>query len=514
MNRRTFLQMLSNVAIAPVLSGIPSGANATDEIFPEQVGLNITGMSYWATEQAFSNLAYNASPWRVQVKDAPFTWDTPLPPMTKDGYPTRVPAGSFVESFLIFTAHRKNLPVQLSVHYDGKGKLGYIAGAELESRSPGRDDVRNLRKDAPFTSMVMETDPTDPIRNIRVYERGPIPKETFRAPFLDRLSGMSTLRFMDWMGTNNSKVQSWSDRPRPGQFGKSELGVPLEHMIELCNLVKSDPWFNMPHLADDDYVRHFAEQVRKDLDPDLKIHVEYSNEVWNTSFDQADHARSRGLALGFSTNDYEAQLRYYAQRTNEILAIWEDVFGAARQRIVGVYSAQSVNVWTSETILSWKGVKAHADVLAIAPYFGGGFGAPDRQEEVSRWSLNRLFSALENEVETDNKKTIQEQAAIAKQYGVKLYAYEGGQHLVGSSGAENNERLTNLFVAANRDRRMGELYLRHLKNWRMSDGGLYAVFSSMSEPNKWGSWGLLEEEGGSHPKWQAIQQVLKRKPAL
>jgi hypothetical protein len=61
---------------------------------------------------------------------------------------------------------------------------------------------------------------------------------------------------------------------------------------------------------------------------------------------------------------------------------------------------------------------------------------------------------------------------------------------------------------------MGELYLRHLKNWRMSDGGLYAVFSSMSEPNKWGSWGLLEEEGGSHPKWQAIQQVLKRKPAL
>ncbi|CDN55729.1 Cellulose-binding domain protein [Neorhizobium galegae bv. officinalis bv. officinalis str. HAMBI 1141] len=514
MNRRMFLQMLSNVAIAPVLSGIPSGANAGDEIFPEQVGLNITGMSYWATEQAFSNLAYNASPWRVQVKDAPFTWDTPLPPMTKDGYPTRVPAGSFVESFLIFTAHRKNLPVQLSVHYDGKGKLGYIAGAELESRSPGRDDVRNLRKEAPFTSMVMETDPTDPIRNIRVYERGPIPKETFRAPFLDRLSGMSTLRFMDWMGTNNSRVQSWSDRPRPGQFGKSELGVPLEHMIELCNLVKSDPWFNMPHLADDDYVRHFAEQVRKDLDPDLKIHVEYSNEVWNTSFDQADHARSRGLALGFSTNDYEAQLRYYAQRTNEILAIWEDIFGAARQRIVGVYSAQSVNVWTSETILSWKGVKAHADVLAIAPYFGGGFGAPDRQEEVSRWSLNRLFSALENEVETDNKKTIQEQAAIAKQYGVKLYAYEGGQHLVGSSGAENNERLTNLFVAANRDRRMGELYLRHLRNWRMSGGDLYAVFSSMSEPNKWGSWGLLEEEGGSHPKWQAIQQVLKRKPAL
>ncbi|MDR6820625.1 hypothetical protein J2X76_005825 [Neorhizobium sp. 2083] len=514
MNRRTFLQMLSGVALFPIANGMTSRVSATEHLFPEQIGLNITGMSYWATEQPFSNLAYNASPWRVQVENAPFTWDEPLPPMTPDGYPTQVPAGAVVETCLIFTTHRKNLPVQLSVHYDGKGKLGYISGAELEARAPGRDDVRNLRNNAPFTSMVMQTDASDPIRNIRLYERGPIPKQTFRAPFLERLNGMSALRFMDWMGTNNSKVASWNDRPKLGQFGKSDLGVPLEYMIELCNLVKSDPWFNMPHLADDDYVRRFAEQVRKDLDPDLKVHVEYSNEVWNTSFDQADHARSRGLALGLSTNDYEAQLRYYAHRTTEILAIWEDVFGTAKQRISGIYSAQSVNGWSTETIMTWKGVKEHADALAIAPYFGGGLGSPDRAEDVSKWSLNRLFSTLEKEVETDNKKTMQEQAALARQYGVKLYAYEGGQHLVGHSGAENNERLTNLFVAANRDRRMGELYLRHLSNWRTSGGDLYAAFSSMSEPSKWGSWGLLEDESGTQPKWQAIQQVLKRKPAL
>ena len=91
-------------------------------------------------------------------------------------------------------------------------------------------------------------------------------------------------------------------------------------MIELCNEVKIDPWFNMPHLADDDYVQRFAEQVRKDLDPSLNVHVEYSNEVWNTMFDQADYAGKQGLALGFSNDGYQAQLRYYAHRATQIIS--------------------------------------------------------------------------------------------------------------------------------------------------------------------------------------------------
>lgn len=507
-SRRTLLQLLSSAAAAPLL-GASSDHTTADDLPPGRLGLNLSGMSYWATEQVFSNLAHNAARWRVQIEGAPFTWDTPLPPMTSEGYPKEVPKGAVLDSFLIFTEHRRNLPVELSVHYDGKGRIGYVGGAELEARAPGRDDVRNLRKSDPFTARILETDPADPIRNIRVHERGKMPESNFREPFLKRLEGMAALRFMDWMGTNNSAVRTWKDRPRVGQFGRSDLGVPLEYMIELCNLVKIDPWFNMPHLADDDYVRRFALAVKDDLDPDLKVNVEYSNEVWNMIFGQADYAGKQGLALGFSDNGYEAQLRYYAHRTSEILAIWEDVFGTQKERIVGIYAAQSVNDWTSTTILSWKSVKEHADVLAIAPYFGGGLGSPERAEEVSTWSLDRLFLELEREIATENRRAILSQAVVAGEYGVKLYAYEGGQHLVGHGGAENNEKLADLFIAANRDPRMGELYLRHLKTWWASGGDLYAVFSSMGEPSKWGSWGLLEIEGASHPKWQAIQHFIK-----
>ncbi len=509
MNRRTLLQLLSSAAIMPFLTSSNNGPALAAAPSPGRLALNISGMSYWAAEQPFSNLAHNAARWRVQINDAPFTWDTPLPSMTEDGYPTRVPEGAVMDSFLIFTEHRNNLPVELSVHYDGKGRMTYVGGGELEARFPGRDDVRNLRKPDAFTGRILETDPADPIRNIRVYERGPIPKSRFREPFLQRLKGMSALRFMDWMGTNNSKVRSWNDRPRPGQFGRSDLGVPLEYMIELCNEVKIDPWFNMPHLADDDYVQRFAEQVRKDLDPSLNVHVEYSNEVWNTMFDQADYAGKQGLALGFSNDGYQAQLRYYAHRATQIISRWEDVFGADRHRIIGVYCAQAANDWTSTTIMSWKGVEKHADVLAIAPYFGGGLGAPERADEVSTWPLSRIFFELAKEIETENKRSIETQAEIAREHGVKLYAYEGGQHLVGFGGAENNEKLTDLFIAANRDPRMGELYIRHIQNWWESGGDLYAVFASMGEPSKWGSWGLLEIEGASHPKWEAVQRLLK-----
>ena len=376
MNRRTLLQLLSAGWAAPVAAGLaPLVAPAYAAQAPERrMGLNLTATNYWAVEQPFSNLAFNASRWRVQIIDAPFTWDTPLPPMTEDGYPKEIPPHSVIESFLIFSSHRDNLPVNLSVHYDGKGKLGYYYGAELDMRHPGRDDVRNLRGEASFAAALIETDPNDPLRNIRIYERGEEPKQAFRQPFIDRLGGMSTVRFMDWMATNNSEMHAWADRQKPGHFGRSEFGVPLETMIELCNTAKVAPWFTLPHLADDDYVRRFADLVLQTLDPSLPVHVEYSNEVWNDQFDQAAYCEREGLKRGLSTFKYEAQLRYYAMRAGEVLAIWDDVFSADKERVIGIYGAQYANDWTSETILSFDGVRDHADVLAIAPYFGGGIG--------------------------------------------------------------------------------------------------------------------------------------------
>lgn len=510
MNRRSLLQLLPATAVAAAIA--PGSLFEARAQSPAKVslGLNFNGMVYWATEQPFSNLAYNAAPWRVQINGEPFTWDTPLPPMSDDGYPLEVPPRSEIESFLIFTAHREHIGREVSVYYDGKGTLMYSGGASLEKRKPGCDEVRNMRKDDAFTVRLVKTDPDDPLRNIRVYERGAVPKGTFRQAFLDRLQGMHTLRFMDWMATNDSKIRQWQDRPKVGTFGHSDRGVPLEHMIELANVTRIDPWFTMPHLADDDYVRRFAEQVKSSLDPSLRIYVEYSNEVWNSMFGQARYASEQGVAAGLADNQFQAQLAFYSKRTSEMLAIWEDVFSDSRDRVIGVYAAQSVNEWTSEIILSTGDARKHCDVLAIAPYFGNSLGSPETANDVAGWSLDRVFAQLAAEIEGDNLQAVKKQADVARKYGVKLVAYEGGQHLVGYTGAENNEQLTKLLIAANRDPRMGALYTRHLELWASAGGDVYALYSSMTEPSKWGSWGLLEFEGSSNPKWDAVQQFVQK----
>ena len=73
-----------------------------------------------------------------------------------------------------------------------------------------------------------------------------------------------------------------------------------------------------------------------------------------------------------------------------------------------------------------------------------------------------------------------------------MIAYEGGPHLAGTGGAENNVALTALFIAANRSPRMGEIVKRHYENWFAAGGGVYAAFIYVEPPSKNGSWGVLE----------------------
>ena len=166
--------------------------------------------------------------------------------------------------------------------------------------------------------------------------------------------------------------------------------MALEYLIQLSNTLNADPWFCMPHKADDDYVRQFAQMVKSGLKPELKMHIEYSNECWNGIFGQAGYCKDTGKALGLSDNDYQAQLRYYSKRAVEIFEIWEEVFGGT-DRLVRVLAAQSANPWTSEQVMDFEEAYKHADALAIAPYFGNALGDPKTQDEISKWTVDQVL---------------------------------------------------------------------------------------------------------------------------
>lgn len=95
-------------------------------------------------------------------------------------------------------------------------------------------------------------------------------------------------------------------------------------------------------------------------------------------------------------------------------------------------------------------------------------------------------------------------AATAR--GLKLVSYEGGQHLVGFFGAENDNALTNLLIAANRDTRIGAAYTKYLnESWKAGGGELFVHFDSCSSYTKFGSWGAVERlDLQSTPKQNAL----------
>jgi hypothetical protein len=128
------------------------------------------------------------------------------------------------------------------------------------------------------------------------------------------------------------------------------------------------------------------------------------------------------------------------------------------------------------------------------------------EKVVASWSLDKLFDYINKVSLPESAKWIKDSKKVADQYGLKLVAYEAGQHLVGINGAENNEKLTKLLLQANADKRMGEVYVQNLATWEQLGGDLICSFNSMSSWSKWGSWGLLRRRGdspSSSPKFMA-----------
>ncbi len=398
--------------------------------------------------------------------------------------------------------------------FDGKGEIEFAAAASGKLVAPNKYAVNVEPKKGFISLRLRKTDPKNPVRNIRLIREDSENKDTapFEHEFVKRYKGFQVLRFMDWQKTNNSKLVKWADRSRTDDATQTgPNGMALEYCLQLAKILDVDPWFCIPHLADDDFVRNFAKLVKDNLDPKHKVYVEYSNETWNTGFEQAKYCREKGLAMELSKNPYEAQLRYSAQRSVEIFKIFEEVFGG-KDRLVRVLAAHAVNPWSGTTAMDWNDAYKNADAIAIAPYFGNKFGDPKTAGEVSQMSVDQVLDGCK-EIIAENRKHNEKYAAEAKKRGLKLMCYESGQHLVGYAGAENNKNLMDLFHAANRHPRMKELYLEDLKNWKEIGGDTYCVFASMGKYSKWGSWGVMEnvdQKESDAPKMMAIREWMKR----
>lgn len=423
------------------------------------------------------------------------------------GHPIDVPAGTTIGLTIQMSSSPRNPTGVIKCTISPGWKIE-ARGITMTTHSPERFDLEFPNPDPSGGGGVLYMTPSGPkasLTTARCLLPGTTEKDVVNPGYLKEIKPFRIIRFMDWMRTNNAPPVTWAQRTLPSDFSQLALrGVSVEYMVSLANAAKSDPWFTLPFHADDDYYRRFAEYVRDHLDPDRRAYVELSNEVWNTKFEQTRDAIAAGMAEGLDPDQRFASERYYANRVRALMAIWSQVFAGQEKRLVRVISAQAVSAKASERMLSWKDTARSVDALAIAPYFS--IAKPDpniSQDQLAAKvfgaeGLGRVDAAIE---------TAAKQKAVASKYGLRLIAYEGGQHFTGRNA------LAEKYQTINTDQRMEILYRRYLEGWRTRIGDALVLYNDIGPPGRSGSWGHKFYTGqplSQAPKMRAVMAELAK----
>jgi hypothetical protein len=478
-----------------------------------QLGINLSGLSDWNTELPFLDVFKLSRPWISQKNDAP--WGSgPALALDPRGWVTHLEPGCYVETLLCSIDEGHYPAGAYTLLYEGEGELELSGSASISGREPGKLTLDVQPSKGYVYLKIRSTKPNNYVRNIRLLLPGGLPENPWNPSFLKRWEGIACIRFMDWMNTNGSKVRTWNERAKIDDATYAVKGAPIEAMIDLCNRLKADAWVCMPHLADDDYVRRFALLAKEKLDKKRKIYVEYSNEVWNSGFEQNQYSIEEGKRQGLSpSNQWEGGWKFTGMRSTQVFKVWTDVFGGT-SRLVRVLPSQAASTGVSTNVLGYQDAYRSADALAIAPYLNFTVGPEARGDEpgaktVTAWTVAQVLDHVEKVCLPQSVAWIRAQKKLASERGLRLVAYEAGQHLVGILGAENDDKLTQLLHSANNHPRMKDIYARYLDAWAKEGGDLLCHYNSVGRWDKWGSWGLLksgDEDPLQSPKFSATMR--------
>jgi len=230
--------------------------------------------------------------------------------------------------------------------------------------------------------------------------------QVFTTQFLTALQSFSTIRFMAMLDTNGSVVSSWSERTpqyMPSQklntvngVGSKAIlsGVSWEYIIQLANQTNKDIWINIPEGVDltdptsSNYVTQLATLLKNNLNSNIHVYVEYSNELWNTRFTQAaanySSASSEVNSGADKTLNYDSindpmywAMRRIAHQTLRISQLFAGVYGPAaiNTTIRPVYANSYQSPFYAEDGLEYLykvfgTPKNYLYAIASAPYFG------------------------------------------------------------------------------------------------------------------------------------------------
>ncbi len=425
--------------------------------------------------------------------------------------------------------------------------------------SDASNPVRNMRLWAPRTdgAGLDLTPASDLARGHIAGSLEPLPGEPepmWHPRFLAHLTeapNYGVLRFMGWQQINRENwkhdVLEWSDRAAPeycfGEFNtidsrynrypvaayRQALGKPFEWMIDLCNEVRKDLWIQVPHIASPELIRQLADLCALRLDPELRVWFEYSNEIWNgygpylPQLNAARLAAARHFGVPFAdvTGDQHAWGAGHLQGL--AIKAFEDewrALGEPDERLINVLASFVANsTFSTGALDAAREIDPHLpEVLAVTNYFGYGtqgdiYASHAFGTNPGVWPAS-LFAQTKEIVRRNLYSTTaswRASAEAAREAGVPLVAYEGGQHMLPMGFGDWNNPAHRDFMFFNyafqRSPQIKELYLEHYALWNAMGGRTPSLFVDTSGMSFWGYWGAKEivtQTPAEAPKWDAF----------
>lgn len=431
------------------------------------------------------------------------------------------------------------------VTYTGDADIKPHGDIDITLQQPGRIEFNLKSTKRNLRLHITRINPGNYIRDIKVVPKrfvNTVARQPFNPDYITTMRPFHSIRFMPWQNTKDTEVSRWEQRTTPNHaFYSGNAGMPVETMVDLSNTVRSAPWFSMPHMADNTFYYRFAQVVKQRLNPGLKVYVENSNEIWNYMYPATHYATREGLKrwpqayreLNQGSRNLRLALNWNAIRTAEMCDIWKQVFGNQKHRVVCVLSAYAGAPAMAEEALSCPlaggNCASRIDAYGIAPYFGDYIARIENRALLKQWAhsgqagMNNLFrEILQGNLINDGipggaipravKNRIDPNVAVTKKYGVKLLAYEGGQHLLRVDGAHviRDEKIFELFSNANRDPRMIQAYQQYLQAWKRSGAGMMMHFNGISNIDNRNYFAMLERpENPNSAKYRAMMNYLQ-----
>ena len=365
------------------------------------------------------------------------------------------------------------------------------------------------------------------------HAEGTVVNEPLKALF----SNYTHIRMMNFLETNGNPLESWSDRTPPDyasqnvrEIDDESVGASYEHAVMLCNETGKDLWVHTPYQATDTFIKKVAQLIRygsdgeqpytspqsnpeyPPLNSNLKVYVEYSNEVWNKAsgfpqywqnFYAARDAVRNDTELGrlinyddvagdYYENDqgtmqYEGQQtlnwRLLMYRTKVTSDIFRDVWGdsAMHDTVRPLYEWQYSNARQT----------ASAGLRFLENYFNDSAHVSDPQPpDYYLWGAGGAwYNTTAKDGYDDNADTVDEfynsgvnslsylrnQVSWARTYGLKHVSYEGGFKI------GKDQESSQLYIDANTDSRAKSATKYSVEKFFERGGDMASVYMSAGD---------------------------------